>query len=251
MKSLAALLLSLPLIAFLTGCGGGQRADDWSLPAQPLDRSLEQFAAFHARRDFSAMRAMLASQAVLDSPVMSAPGNAEAYIRAFQAEPFSLRVSNTEILYSTPRGAKTRSRVQAHRPASFSFNDKLDVVWQFEDGAWRISRMNYVDWSPMIGTWRRAGPRGQPSLELRILPGGNYLLFADRDRSYASFRGTYTIDRGTITLTDTSAADSSELDRSAGRYRFVVSGSRVDLKRIDDENGWRAERFDGLWSAAR
>jgi len=194
---------------------------------------------------------MVTDKARLDSPVMNAPGNGDAYARAFRETPFTMRVTDTEILYATSRGAKTRSRVQASAPASFSFKDKLDVIWKFEGGQWRIDQLEYVDWSPMVGSWRRAGRRGEPSLLLKILPGGNFLLFADRDRSYPSFRGTYSIDRGTITFTETSAADPTELDRSPGRYSFVVTRSKAELTRIYDDNRWRAERFDGPWSPAR
>jgi len=238
----------------ILGCASGP--DEPPIPppagaATPLDVRMQQFARLHTERNFDKMGGYFTASAKLQSPVLPHPGSGDAYVRGALAEPFNMEVANTEILYATPTGAKTRSRAKVTAPARFSLDEKLEAIWRFEDGQWRISELEYPEWVPIVGTWRRAGVRGENSIELRILPGGGYLIYADRDRSVPTFRGSYTYEQGTIILTDSSAAVTGTLDRSPGAYAVVAGRDRADFRKLSDDNRWRSERFEGLWSAAQ
>jgi len=125
------------------------------------------------------------------------------------------------------------------------------VRWRFEDGQWRIYEMEFPAWSPILGVWRKAGPRGEPSMELRLVPGGQYLVYAERDRTLPTFRGRYRIEGSNLYLVDSSASVASNLNTEEGRYVVILSGTSADFRKVADENRWRSDRFEGGWTAAR
>ena len=43
----------------------------------------------------------------------------------------------------------------------------------------------------------------------------------------------------------------SNCKAAEGSYLFVRTATGMDLRKIQDENAWRAERFEGLWSASQ
>lgn len=239
------------LCALAGGCASQREAElpPPPPPSKPIRQVLDEFAAAHGRRDSAGVSRHVADEATLKSPAMPRSGSLDQYLSAMLAEPFTMQVSGTEVLYANELGAKTRSRAKLTAPARFAIEDRLEVLWTIEDGQWKIREIDYPGWPPFVGTWRKAALAREASLELRILPGGNYLLYAERDRTIPSFRGTYSSGSGTITFVDTSASIASNLDPAEGRYAIVVSGSKADLRKISDSNRWRAERFEGIWSA--
>ncbi|GAB4170632.1 MAG: hypothetical protein Fur0032_09610 [Terrimicrobiaceae bacterium] len=251
-SGLSPAILVLLGALFLSGCSGPSPDATISSTrqgtAEPLDARLAKFASLHASRDVDRLAEFFMAGARLTSPVMARPSGPAEYASSLLANPFNMEVSNTRILYANQMGAKTRSSVRVSAPARFSVADQLDVRWKYDGGRWKIQEIDYVNWSPVIGNWRRAGQRGEPSIELRILPGGTYLVYADRDRSVPTFRGSYVLEAGMIRLTDTSAANAADLDRSEGRYVFFVTPTSLELRKSSDDNRWRAERFEGIWS---
>lgn len=182
---------------------------------------------------------------------MPRPGPPDAYLSALLAEPFNMQISDTHVLYANETGAKTRGSARLFAPARFSINERIEVLWKLVDGQWKIAELDYPQWPPFVGTWRKAGPRGEPSIELRLMPGDGYLVYTGEDRLVPTFRGQYRVQNDTIFLTDTSAEDSSALDTAEGRYAITVLGTNAQLRKISDGNSWRANRFDGTWSASR
>jgi hypothetical protein len=238
-------------VGVLWGCCASREAvQEPPPPAKPIGQVLAEFAAAHGRRDLEGIRSHFAEGSRLRSPAMPRPGDPEGYLRAMLAEPFTMAVSGTEVLYANALGAKTRSRVRLSAPARFSIDGRLEVIWSLEDGRWKIREIEYPDWPMFVGTWRKAALRGEESIELRILPGGTYLVYAERDRTVPSFRGSYEATAGTISFTDTSASSSANLDTSEGRYAVVVSRTNADFRKISDSNRWRTDRFGGVWTAA-
>jgi hypothetical protein len=182
---------------------------------------------------------------------MPRAGSVEDYLRRASLEPFSMRITHTEILYATGARAKTRSRAILSSPGKFSLDTRLDVTWAFEEGEWKIAVLSYPDWPAVVGTWKRANRRGEFPLELRILPGGTYALFAERDRSDATFRGSWTFANGALTLTDSTASPDADLNRSPGAYAVITTGNTAEFRLLADDNRWRSERFPGMWTSAR
>lgn len=250
-NTVAALLLCWAFAGCASGPGDQPIGPTSAAAPIPLDARMQAFARLHGQRDFDKMSDYFAAQHRLQSPVLPHPGSGDAYIRGALSEPFSMEVSNTEILYATASGAKTRSRARVSAPARFALDEKLEAIWRFENGQWRITELEYPEWVPVVGTWRRAGGRGENSIELRVLPGGGYLIYADRDRSVPTFRGSYTFERGTLVMTDTSSAIAGSLDKSPGVYAVIAGRDRADFRKLSDDNRWRSERFEGIWSAAQ
>lgn len=247
---LVRFLLAGALSILVAACASHRAADVPAPPPQkPIAQVLQEFASAHGNRDAGGVLRHTAQGAVLKSPAMPRRGPVQKYLSAMLAEPFTMQVSNTEVLYANELGAKTRSRVRLTAPARFAIDDRLEVLWKIEDGQWKIFEIDYPEWPPFVGTWRKASLAREESLELRLLPGGHYLVYAERDRTIPSFRGSYTSASGTITLTDTSASIASNLSPEEGRYAVVVSGSQADLRKISDAHRWRSERFGGIWSA--
>jgi len=241
------------MFAGLAGCGSTPEAPLASSYDEvvPLDRRLQEFAAANNRQAYDALGGFFAAGAKLQSPAMPRSGGAAEYTRTLASEPFRMEVSGTEILFANNFGAKTRSRVRLNSPARFTLEESLEVRWRFEDGQWRIYEMEFPAWSPILGVWRKAGPRGEPSMELRLVPGGQYLVYAERDRTLPTFRGRYRIEGSNLYLVDSSASVASNLNTEEGRYVVILSGTSADFRKVADENRWRSDRFEGGWTAAR
>ncbi len=241
------------MIAALAGCGSTREAPATSSYDEviPLDRRLQEFAAATSAQSYDALGGFFAAGARLQSPVMPRFGGAADYARSLAAEPFRMEVSGTEILFANNLGAKTRSRVRLNSPARYALEESMEVRWRFEDGQWRIYEMEIPSWSPILGTWRKAGPRGEPSMELRLIPGGQYMVYAENDRTLPTFRGRYRIEGSNLYLVDSSASVASNLNTEEGRYVVILTGTSADFRMVADENRWRADRFEGGWTAAR
>jgi hypothetical protein len=216
----------------------------------PFVQRLVHFESLHNNLQIEELRAYFTKEARIQSPLTPRSGGVERYLSALKAEPYHLQFSNTETVYSLPRRVATRSDVVARAPGRFDLKERVIVEWRAADGYWRISRISFSNWSPIVGTWRRAGIKREGTIELRILPDGNYLVYLAGDYSEPEFRGRYSLEGNKIVLADTSSRNSQQLQRSEGSYRFVRTASGMDLSSIQDENSWRAERFEGLWSAA-
>lgn len=247
------LFLAAAAIFALPGCGSTPES-----PATvsfqeviPLDRRLEEFAAANNRQAVDALGGFFAAGANVQSPAMPRMGGSADYTRSLMAEPFRMEVSGTEILFANNHGAKTRSRVRLNSPARYALEESMEVRWQFEDGQWRISEMEFPSWSPILGIWRKAGVRGEPSMELRLIPGGQYLVYAERDRTLPTFRGRYRIEGSNLYLVDSSASVASNLNTEEGRYVVIISGTSADFRKVADEHRWRSDRFEGSWTAGR
>ncbi len=237
----------------LVGCGSTPKPT--AVPAFeeviPLDRRLQDFAAANNRQASEALGGFFAVGASLQSPAMPRSGGAADYTRSLLAEPFRMEVLGTEILFANNQGAKTRSRIRLNAPAKYALEESMEVRWRFENGQWRIYEMEFPSWSPVIGVWKKAGPRGEPSMELRLIPGGQYLIYAERDRTLPTFRGRYRIEGSNLYLVDSSASVASNLNTEEGRYVVIISGNSADFRKVADENRWRADRFEGGWTAGR
>jgi len=233
----------------LIGCASAPEVPQ--APPEPIPSRLAAFAAAHARRDAEAIKSYFAAGGRAASPSMPKAASPDAYVKNYLADPFRLQIGQTEVLYSNEAGAKTRSRAHLSAPARFSLDEPLEVLWRFEGGQWKIVELEYPSWSAITGTWRKSGGRGEPSMELRVLPGGTYAVYAGADRSLARFRGRYTIESGTLTLVDSSAAEASDLDPSEGRYAVIVTRTNAEFRKISDENSWRSQRFEGIWTSSR
>mgnify|MGYP002377604959 CR=1 FL=1 len=217
----------------------------------PLDQRLGHFAAAQNAGKWEALRSYFAKDAMIQSPVTPRPVGVDAYLRALAAEPFQVTFSQTEIVYSFPGRAATRSDAVAMAPARFNLRERITVDWRLEEGSWRIARIVYPEWPAILGTWRRSGLRNEGSLELRILPGGTYVIYTAEDYSVAEFRGRYELDGNRITFTDTSSNDPKKFEAGPGSYMFLRTATGVNFRKVSDESSWRAERFDGAWIGLR
>jgi hypothetical protein len=214
----------------------------------PFDQRLSSFQSLHNGVQTEELRAFFAKDASIQSPLTPRPASVEKYLSALKAEPYQLAFGRTEVVYSLPRRAATRSEVIARAPGRFDLKERVTVDWRVDEGYWRISRIVFSDWSPMVGTWRRSGPGREGFIELRVLPDGSYLVFAAGDFTVPAFRGRYRLERNTIAFADTSANDPQQLQTNEGSYSFARTPTGIDLRKIQDENSWRAERFEGLWA---
>jgi hypothetical protein len=215
----------------------------------PFDQRLNNFRSLHNGVQTEELRAYFTKDASIQSPLTPRPAGVEKYLNALKAEPYQLAFGRTEVVYSLPRRAATRSEVVARAPGRFDLKERMTVDWRVDDGYWRISRIVFSDWSPMVGTWRRSGLGREGLIELRVLPDGNYLVFVAGDFSVPAFRGSYRLERNNIVFADISANDPQQLQTVEGSYSFVRTPTGMDLRKIQDENSWRAERFEGLWAA--
>ena len=217
----------------------------------PFDQRLADFQSLHNRGQIKELRAYFTKNAMIQSPLTPRGASSEKYLQALAAEPYNLAFSRTEVVYSLPRRAATHSDVVASAAGRFNLKERVTVDWRVEDGYWRIARILYSDWSPIVGTWRHSGMNREGSIELRVLPDGSYLVFLAEDPSAPAFRGSYRLEGNKIIFVDTSSSDPQKLQSAEGSYLFVRTATGVDLRRVQDENTWRSERFEGVWSAAR
>jgi hypothetical protein len=216
----------------------------------PFDQRLSDFQALHNDVQVEGLRAYFTKDASIQSPLTPRPAGVEKYLSALKAEPYQLSFSRTDLVYSLPRRAATRSEAVARAPGRFDLKERVTVDWRVDGGYWRISRIAFSDWSPIVGTWRRSGPGREGLIELRVLPDGNYLVFVAGDYSVPAFRGRYRLERNHVAFADTSANDFQQLQTAEGSYVFVRTPTGIDLRKIQDENAWRTERFEGPWTAA-
>jgi hypothetical protein len=214
----------------------------------PFDQRLIQFQTLHNRAAIEELRPFFTKNATIQSPITPRPARVEKYLSTLKAEPYQLVSTRTEVVYSLPARAATRSDVVASAAGRFNLRERVTVDWRVEDGYWRISRIAFSDWSPIVGAWRRSGLAREGSIELRILPDGNYLVYLRGDYTAPGFRGRYRLEANRIVFTDTSASDSHELQGGEGSYLFVRTATGIDLRKIQDENSWRAERYEGPWA---
>lgn len=235
----------------MTGCSSTPKV---AYPAEPpvaLNQKLKDFARLHNQRNFDALMPYFASGAVVQSPSMPRSGNGDQYIKRMLDEPFSLEVVQTDLVYSTPTTALTRGTAKVFSPGKYSMTERIDVNWVVENGDWKIRSLEYTDWSPLLGSWKKANLRGEPSIELRLMPGGNYLVFAANDRVNPTFRGKYAIEGNHITMADTGADDPRSLQTGEGVYVINRSGQTAFFRKLSDANTWRSERFEGDWASHR
>ncbi len=243
-------VVSLLGALFLAACGSLPEPQT-PAPSQPLDVRLAEFAAASNRRDAAGLSALCVAEARLGAPSHPQGISPAKYAREAAADAFQMEIASTEILYANTLGAKTRSRARITAPARYALESPVETLWRFEEGQWKIAQMSFPDWPPLTGTWRKAGLPGEPSMELRILPGGTYVVHASRDRLLPAFKGSYRIAGNQISLQDSSAVESGMFSPAAGRYAVTVSGATADFRKIEDDNRWRSVRFEGAWTAER
>lgn len=217
----------------------------------PFDQRLSHFQALHNGAKFEELRTYFTKDATIQSPLTPRPVGVEKYLTALKAEPYQLAFSRTEVVYSLPTRAATRSNAVASAAGRFDLRERVTVDWRVEDGYWRISRILFPDWLPIVGTWRRNGLKEEGSIELRILPDGKYLVLLSTDASTPEFRGLYRVESNRIVFADTSSNDPHKLQTGEGTYVFLRTATGIDLRKVQDENSWRAERFEGPWTAPR
>lgn len=244
-------LLVLGCVFLLAACGGRQQSIAPVTDSTPLGQRLDTIAKLHNSGQYDALRTQFAKNAKIQLPATPRGANVDAYIKAVQLEPYTISFDKQEFVYSMPGRATTRTTLSATAPARFNLKEVVTIDWLIEDGSWRIARIAVADWAPIVGTWRRGGQRGEGSIELRIQPGNSYVVYANDDYVVPAFRGSYTLEGNKITFTDTSAADSSNFSNAAGSYVFVRSTNGVNLRRVNDDNPWRNQRYDGDWNSAR
>ncbi|MFZ4683295.1 MAG: hypothetical protein ACOYMS_12390 [Terrimicrobiaceae bacterium] len=217
----------------------------------PFGERLAAFVSLQNSGRFDQLRTHFTRTATIQSPVTPQGAGVDLYLRALAAEPYTLTVKSTEVVYSFPNRAMTQSQVVASAPARFNLQERLTVEWRMEDGHWRIARMFYTDWPAIVGTWRRSGLKNEGSIELRVMPGGTYVVYTAEDYSAPAFRGRYRLDSNKITFADTSAYEAKQFQGGDGSYIFLRTPTGVTFRKVDDENPWRTERYDGAWSSAR
>lgn len=247
---LARLCLLFALAGGLISCASQEVAAPGSGDDNlPFDQRLASLAALNNARQYDALASHFTKDATVQSPVTPRGTSIAQFLRAAAAEPFDLSFSQTEIVYSFPDRATTRSEATVSAPAKFNLKERVTVDWRREDGYWRISRLIFPDWPSILGTWRRGGLRNEGSLELRILPGGTYIVYIAEDYSVAEYRGIYTLEGNKITFADTSSNDPRNFQSGPGSYIFQRNATGLTFRKVDEENTWRAERYEGAWTA--
>lgn len=227
------------------------RREPTVLDTTPLNKRLEDFAALQNKLKFEDLRAFFTKDARIQSPITPRPVSADAYLKALAVEPFGVLFSNTEMVYSFPTRAVTRSDVIAGSPGKFNLKERVTVDWRLEEGYWRIARIIFADWSSLLGTYRRSGLKNEGSLELRLMPGGKYTVYTAENFSAPEYRGEYTIDGNRITLADTGANEPKNFQAGSGTYTLTATSTGMNFQKISEDNTWRAERFEGAWIIAR
>lgn len=236
----------LSLSLFLAACAHEPKpvADN-----TPFDQRLAQFASLQNSGNYEALRSHFTKTASIQSPLTPQGTSADRYLRALAAEPYTLTFNNTETVYSFPGRAMTQSEAVATSPGRFSIRERVTVDWRLEDDYWRIARIIYGNWPAIIGTWKRSGLKNEGSIELRVMPGGTYVVYTAEDYSAPAFRGQYRLEGNKITFGDTSAWEAKQFQRGEGSYIFVRTPTGLTFRKVDEENTWRNERYEGVWSA--
>jgi len=215
----------------------------------PFDQRLSQFAVYHNARQAEELRTYFTKDAIVQSPVTPRSAAVTQFLSALAADPYAISFSNTETIYSLPGRAVTRSAGTASSPGKFTLKETITVDWRLEDGYWRIARLRFTEWPAIIGTWRKSGLKNEGSIELRVLPGGSYVVYTADDYTMPAFKGRYSLEGNKITFADTGSNNPREFQPVEGSYLFVREGNGVSLRKVNDENTWRTERFDGAWAA--
>ena len=242
------LRLSLLLVLTLGACAHREEAPRDTMP---FDQRLARFEGFHNKLQIEELETYFTPDATIQSPVTPRGSRVQTYLRALSSEPFTFRFSNTEVIYAFSDRVATVSDATVTSPGRFNLKSRVSMDWKMEDGYWRIARLRFAEWPAVAGIWRRGGLRREGSIELRIIPDGTYLVYLADDFSFPEFKGRYRIEGNRIALTDTGANDRQRLEEVEGVYLFTRTESGIDLRKLQDENSWRSERFDGAWSAAR
>ena len=217
----------------------------------PLNKRLEQFASVQNSLKYEELRSFFTKDARVQSPITPRPVSVDTYLKALAIEPFGVMFSNTELVYAFTERAVTRSDVVAGAPGKFNLKERVTVDWRLEEGYWRISRILFPDWSSILGTYRRSGQRGEGSLELRLMPGGRYVIYTAENFSTPEYRGQYTVDGNRITMADTASDDPKKFQPATGTYVLTPVSTGMNFQKISDDNTWRTDRFDGVWIIAR
>jgi len=241
----------LALAGGLLSCASRSPASGAADPGDnlPFDQRLARLAALNNARQYDAMASHFTKDALVQSPVTPRGANVTQFLRAAAADPFDLAFSQTENVYSFPERATTRSDATVSAPGKFNLKERVTVDWRREDGYWRIARLIFADWPAILGTWRRGGLRDDGSLELRILPGGTYVVYLAENYAAPEYRGRYTLEGNKITFVDTSANDPKNFQSGEGSYLFIRTPTGVTFRKVDEQNTWRAERYEGAWAA--
>ncbi len=240
---------SLWCVLVLASCAHHREVGPPTVDTAYFTSQLDQMSRLQNAGQFDAVRPYFSKNAAVQSPVTPRRTTVEKYLQIAAADRYMIAFSNTEIVYSLPSKVTTRSTVRAAAPEKFNLTEPVMIDWRFEDGQWRISRFSFPDWPPVVGVWRRSGLRGEGTLELRILPGGNYVVYVNEDYTLPKFRGQYQLDGNRITLTDTSAEDPKMFEKGSGSYLFVRTAAGAEFRKVQDDSNWRSERFDGAWVA--
>ncbi|CAN5516091.1 hypothetical protein BH09VER1_BH09VER1_45470 [soil metagenome] len=232
----------------LVGCGHGPS----TAPVEyvPFDQILSEVSALHNSLQLEGLKTHFTKDATIQSPLTPRGAGIDQYLSALKAEPYNLTFSKTEVVYSLSGQAATRSEASANSPGRFQLKERVTVDWKLEKGNWLISRVVFSEWPAVVGTWRRSGPKREGSIELRIQPGGKYVIYTAEDYSAPAFRGIYTLEGNRITLEDTSAFEAKLFSGGQGSYMFLRTPHGLQLTKVQDENPWRSERFEGEWSSA-
>ena len=88
----------------------------------PFDQRLGQFQSLHNSSRTQELRAYFTKGAMVQSPLTPRPASVEKYLQTLAAEPYQIDFSKTQVVYSLPRRAATRS---AFRKLSFRTGRRL------------------------------------------------------------------------------------------------------------------------------
>ena len=187
----------------------------------PFDQRLADFQSLHNRGQIKELRAYFYQERDDSIAFDAARGKLRKVSASAGGGAVHTGFQRTEVVYSLPRRAATRSDVVASAAGRFNLKERVTVDWRVEDGYWRIARILYSDWSPIVGTWRHSGMNREGSIELRVLPGWKLSRFPCGDPSAPAFRGSYRLEGNKIIFVDTSSSDPQKLQSAEGSYLFV------------------------------
>lgn len=244
-------LLPLVFAAALASCAHQEVEQVRYGVALPLDQTLANFSHSFNAGQFDAVRPLFAKGALIQSPVTPNSAPLDTFLARAAQRRFQWNFTDTEILLSMRESARTRGLARMLSPGKFSILEAVTVNWQLEDGAWKISRIEFANWPPLLGEWKRSGLRGEPTILLTIQPGGTFSVSAEEDRTSPSLRGRYQLLANKIIFMDDLSSDPKRFKTGLGSYLFSSSGRTLTLSKVEDENSWRSDRFDGIWAVAQ